>query len=149
MAAEAASLPDHAPNRQASGVDRHPTPGSAPASGIKGLNGEIFTGFYKNFQSLSDDEKQAIFEEQKRLNIKTRRGRGANPKKGKTSAIQSNKKAMSKMTRKIASLETKLKNVGNAKKASSDDEDSDVQDNAGDQFGGRKKKKQKKAKQQD
>jgi hypothetical protein len=36
MAAEAASLPDHAPNRQASGVDRHPMPGSAPTSGIKG-----------------------------------------------------------------------------------------------------------------
>jgi hypothetical protein len=34
MAAEAANLPDHASNRQASGVDRHPAPGSAPASGI-------------------------------------------------------------------------------------------------------------------
>jgi hypothetical protein len=56
MAAEAASLPDHAPNRQASGVDRHPASGSAPTSGIKGANGDIFTGFYKNFQSLSDDE---------------------------------------------------------------------------------------------
>jgi hypothetical protein len=145
MAAKAASLPDHAPNRQASGVERHPTPGSAPASGIKGSNGEIFAGFYKNFQSLSADEKQAIFQERKRLNIKTTRGRGANPKKGKTSAIQSNKKAMSKMTRKIASLETKLKNVGNAKKASSNDEDSDVQDNAGDQFGGCKKEKHKRA----
>jgi hypothetical protein len=55
---------------------------------------------------------------------------------------------MSKMTRKFASLETKLKNVGNAKKASSDDEDSDVQDNAGDQFGGPKQKNHKKADQQ-
>jgi flagellar hook-length control protein FliK len=59
MAAEAASLPNHAPNCQASGVDRHTTVGSAPTSGIKGANGDIFTGFYKNFQSLSDDEKQA------------------------------------------------------------------------------------------
>jgi hypothetical protein len=57
MAAEAASLPDHAPNRQASGVERHPAPGSALTSGIKGANVDIFTGFYKNFQSLSDDEK--------------------------------------------------------------------------------------------
>jgi hypothetical protein len=47
MAAKAASLPDHAPNRQASGVDRHPTPGSAPTSGIKGANGDIFTGFIR------------------------------------------------------------------------------------------------------
>jgi hypothetical protein len=52
MAAKAGSLPDHAPNRQASGVDRHPTPGSAPTSEIKGTNGDIFTGFYRNFQSL-------------------------------------------------------------------------------------------------
>jgi hypothetical protein len=36
-------------------------------SGIKGQNRDIFTGFYKNFQSLSDDEKQAIFDERKRL----------------------------------------------------------------------------------
>jgi hypothetical protein len=35
MAAEAASLPDHAPNRQASGVDRHPTPGSARKQCLK------------------------------------------------------------------------------------------------------------------
>jgi hypothetical protein len=65
MTAEAASLPDHAPHRQASGVDRHPTPGFAPTSGIKGANGDIFSELYKNFQSLSDDEKQAIFDERK------------------------------------------------------------------------------------
>jgi hypothetical protein len=82
IAAEAASLPDHAPNRQASGVDRHPTPGSAPTSGIKGANGDIFTGFYKNFQSLSDDEKQAIFDERKRLNINPKKCRGNHSKKG-------------------------------------------------------------------
>jgi hypothetical protein len=39
--------------------------------------------------------------------------------------------------------------MGKSKKASSEGEDSNVQDNAGDQFGGRKKKKQKKADQQD
>ena len=41
-------------------------------------------------------------------------------------------------------MKAKLKEVWNAKKTFSEDEDSDVQDNAGDQFGGRKKKKQKK-----
>ncbi len=149
MAAEAASLPDHAPNRQASGVDRHPTPGSAPNSGIKGANGDIFTGFYKNFQSLSDDEKQAIFDERKRLNINPKKSCGNHSKKGQTSAIKVNKKTLSKMTREISSMKARLKDVGKSKKASSEDEDSDVQDNAGDQFGGRKKKKQKKADQQD
>jgi hypothetical protein len=148
MAAEAASLPDHAPNRQASGVDRHPMPGSSPTSGIKGAKGVIFTGFYKRFQSLSDDEKQAIFDERKCLNINSKKRRGNHSKKGQTSAIKVNKKTLSKMTREI-SMKARLKDVGKSKKASSEDEDSDVQDNAGDQFGGHKKKKQKKANQQD
>jgi hypothetical protein len=52
------------------------------------------------------------------------------------------------MTRKISSMKARLKDV-KARKVSFEDEDSDVQDNAGDQFGGRKKKKQKKSNQQD
>jgi hypothetical protein len=148
MAAEAASLPDHAPNRQASGVDRHPTLGSLPTSGIKGAIGDIFTGFYKNFQSLSDDEKQAIFNERKRLNINPKKSRGNHSKKGQTSAIKVNKKALSKITREISSMKARLKDV-KATKVTFEDEDSDVQDNAGHQFGGRKKKKQKKSDQQD
>jgi hypothetical protein len=149
MAAEAASLPDHAHNRQASGLDRHPTPGSAPASGIKGANGDIFTGFYKNFQSLSDDEKQAIFDERKRLNINPKKNRGNHSRKGQTSAIKVNKKTLSKMTREISSMKARLKDI-KATKVTFKDEDSNVQDNAGDQFGGRKKKKkQKKSNQQD
>jgi hypothetical protein len=148
MAAEAASLPDHAPTRQASGVDRHPTPGSAPNSGIKGANGDIFTGCYKNFQSLSDDEKQAIFDERKRLNINPKKSCDNYSKKGQTSAIKVNKNTLSKMTREISSMKARLKDV-KATKVNFEDEDSDVQDNAGDQFGGHKKKKQKKADQQD
>ena len=149
MAAEAASLPDHVPNRQASGVERNPTPSSAPSSGIKGANGEIFTGFYSNFQSLADDEKQAIFDERKRLNINRGKSRGGQSKKRSTSVIQINKKTLSKMNREISSMKAKLKVVEKGKKVSFEDDDSDVQDNAGDQFGGRKKKKQKRAEQQE
>jgi hypothetical protein len=115
MAAEAASLPDHAPNRQASGVDRHPASGSAPTSGIKGANGDIFTGFYKNVQSLSDDEKQAIFDQRTRLNINPKKSRGNHSKKGHTSAIKVNKKTLSKMTRGISSMKARLKDVGKSK----------------------------------
>jgi hypothetical protein len=149
MAAEAASLSDHAPNRQASGVDRHPAPGSVPTGRIKGANGDIFTGFYKNFQSLYDDEKQAIFHERKRLNINPKKFRSNHSKKGQSSTIKVNKKTLSKMTREISSMKARLKDVGKSKKTSRKDEDNNVQDNAGDQFGGRKKKKQKKADQQD
>jgi hypothetical protein len=126
MAAETASPPDHAPNRQASGVDRHPVIGSAPTSGIKGANRDIFTGFYKNSQSLSDDEKEAIFDERKRLNINPKKSRGGHSKKGQTNDIKVNKKTLSKMTRAISSMKARLKDVGKSKKASSEDEDSDV-----------------------
>jgi hypothetical protein len=125
MAANAAtSLPGHAPNRQVSGVDRHPTPGSALTSGIKGQNGDIFTGFYKNFQSLSNNEKQAIFDERKRLNINPKKSSGGHSRKGQKNAIKLHKKTLSKMTREISSM----------KKASSKEEDSDLQDNVGNQF---------------
>jgi hypothetical protein len=121
MSAKAASLPDHAPNRQASGVDRHPLPGFAPTSGIKGPAGDFFTGFYKNFQSLSQhDEKQAIFDERKRLNINPKKSPSGHSKKGQTSAIKVKKKTLSKMTREISSMKTRLKDVGKSKKASSE-----------------------------
>jgi hypothetical protein len=135
-AAEAASLPDHAPNRQARDVDRHPTHGSARASGIKGPNAVIFTRIYKNFQSLFDNEKQAFVNERKYLNINPKKRRGGHSKKRQTSAIKVNKKSLSKMNKEFASKKARLKDVGKAKKSSSEDEDSNVQDNAGDQFGG-------------
>jgi hypothetical protein len=80
MAAEAASLLDYAPNCQASGIDRHLKPGSVSASGIKGTNGDIFPGSYKNFQSLFDNEKQALFDERKRLNINPEKSHGSDSK---------------------------------------------------------------------
>jgi hypothetical protein len=69
-------------------------PSSAPTSGIKGANGDIFTGFYKNFQSLSDDEKQAIFDERKGININPKKSCGNHSKEGQTSAIKINKNSV-------------------------------------------------------
>jgi hypothetical protein len=87
------------------------------------------------FQSLlSDNEKQAIFDERKCLNIKPKKSHGGNSKKGQTSAIKVNKETLYKMDRKISSMKVRLKDVGTATKTSSKDEDSNGQDNAGDQF---------------
>jgi hypothetical protein len=136
FAAEAANLPEHVPNRQASSLDsRGGHGGSAPESGIKGPDGVIFTGFYKNFQQLSDEDKQAIFDERKRLNIVPKRSRGSS-RPCSTSSVKSKKKTLAKMTREIASLKVK--------KGASSNEADETPDNAGDQFGGRKSKKSKK-----
>lgn len=37
--------------------------GMAPAKGSRATDGAIYTGFYKNFQELSDDYKQPVFDE--------------------------------------------------------------------------------------
>jgi hypothetical protein len=48
------------------------------------------------------------------------------------------------MTREISSMKARLKDAGKSTKVTFEDEDSDVQDNAGDQFGGRKKRNKRK-----
>jgi hypothetical protein len=47
-------------------------------------------------QSLSDVEKQAIFDERKHLNINPKKSPGGHSKKGQTSVIKLNKKALSR-----------------------------------------------------
>jgi hypothetical protein len=76
ISAEVASLSNFVPNRNTSGVGTQGT-GGAPANGVVGADGKVFTGFYKNFSSLLADDKQAIFDERKRLGAtppKSRRG---------------------------------------------------------------------------
>ena len=67
LAAEAASLVGHNPQRVA---DVNTRGEKAPESGVKGAGGAIFIGFYPNWSKLLDREKQSIFDERERLNIK-------------------------------------------------------------------------------
>jgi hypothetical protein len=139
MSAEASSLPEHVPNRQASGVgSSQGSQGSAPESGVKGPDGVIFTGFYKNFNRLSDEDKQAIFDERKRLGIVPKKSR-----RSKASSVRTKTSALTKLNREIASLKVKFKDLQGKRGATSDDGDEaqEPQDNAGDQFGGRKKRR--------
>jgi hypothetical protein len=69
ISAEVANLSDFVPNRNTSGVGTQGGTGGAPANGVVGADGKVFTGFYKNFSSLLADDKQAIFDERKRLGI--------------------------------------------------------------------------------
>jgi hypothetical protein len=133
--------PDHATNRNTSGVDSQGKP-LAPEGGVKSTDGTIFTGYYPNWQQLSDANKQSVYDERARLDIKNVRGKKP-PHKGRgASAIKSNKKQVGKLNRKIASLKARLKSANDK---DDDDEPEAIQDNAGDQFGGRKKKKENKS----
>jgi hypothetical protein len=148
MAAEAASLPEYSQARNTSEIDTGGRSGSAPTSGVKMADGSIFTGFYPNFHDLEESQKQIIYDERKRLGIVSKKAKHSSNRNGKsnrkTSATKSKDKAIKKMTREIASMKSKFKDMekkGGSSKSSDDDE---VQDNAGDQFGGRKTKKAKK-----
>jgi hypothetical protein len=133
--------PDHATNRNTSGVgSRGDT--LAPDGGVTSTDGTIFTGYYPNWQQLTDANKQSVYDERKRLDITSTKGKKPPYKGRQTSAIKSKKKQVGKLNRKIASLKARLKSANS--NDDDDDEPEAIQDNAGDQFGGRKKKKENK-----
>lgn len=142
LAAEAASLPEHVPVRQASGVESQGVKDSAPESGVKGPDGKVFIGYYPNWNSMDKEDKILVTEERKRQGVAKMKRRG------KPSSVKTNRKKLAKMTREISSLKSKYKSLKKKKGASTDEDDNDdadePQDNAGDQFGGRKSKKKKK-----
>ena len=133
----AAAMPDYVPNRPASGVE---SKGFAPVSGIKGPDGAIFVGYYSTWASLPKAEESQVYEECKRLGVLSQGDKA----RRKPSAVKSKKADVHSMKRKIASLKVKFKNLKTKRSASSDDDaedDAEPQDNAGNQFGGRKDKK--------
>ena len=143
LSAEAASVPENS-NRQASGVGSQ---GGAdePKTGVKLSDGSVHAGHYTNWAALSEGEKQQVFAERKRQGITPKKKSQGG--KSKASAVKSKKKTLEKLTRKVAALETKAKSLKKKVAFESDDDEAEEngpQDNAGDQFGGRKSKKKKK-----
>jgi hypothetical protein len=149
ISAEVASLTDYVPNRNTSGVGTQGS-GGAPANGVVGADGKVFTGFYKNFSSLLADDKQAIFDERKRLGVtppKSRRGsRISAGRSAPASTIKAKNKQVDTLQRKIASLKAKVAAADGGKKRDASEDKDSVMDNASDQLGGRSKKKLKKQK---
>jgi hypothetical protein len=133
--------PDHATNRNTSALGRGEA--VAPDGGVTSNDGTIFTGYYPNWRQLTDANKQSVYDERKRLDIKNSPKGKKPPYKGRqASATKAKKKEVVKLNRKISSLKAKLKS---ASSIDDDDNPEEVQDNAGDQFGGRKKKKENKS----
>ena len=140
FSAEVASQPDYVPNRQASAVGSQGGGGSAPESGVKGPDGSMFTGCYGDWNDISKENRQLVYEERKRLGQTSK-------KRSKPSAVKTKKKALDKLQRKVASLTVRFEKIKGKKTDQSDDEGGapeEPQDDAGNQFGGRKSKKVKK-----
>ena len=95
-------------------------------------DGSIWTGYYSDWDKLSDSDKQTVMDTRKKNKAK-----GITPGKRQVSDIKSQ---IAELKRSIA----KMKSKPSIDDENGDSDSSDTPDNAGDAFGGRQKKKQKK-----
>ena len=143
LSAIVSELPDHQLNRKISAADTKPKAkrirggGSSNnlASKRKGIHmpdGSVWTGYYSDWDKMSDADKETVMETRKKNKAK-----GTTPTKRKVSDVKSQ---LADLKRSIAALKLN--------KAKDDDtsatDDSSVPDNAGDAFGGRSSKKSRK-----
>ena len=143
LSAIVSELPDQQINRKVSAADsKHKAKrirGGAAGGGLaakrKGIHmpdGSVWTGYYSDWEKMSDADKETVMETRKKNKAK-----GSTPTKRKVSDV---KAQLADLKRSIAALKMA--------KGKDDDtsatDDSSVPDNAGDAFGGRSSKKSKK-----
>jgi hypothetical protein len=140
LSAIVSELPDHQSNRKLSAVEKSKVkhvrgggPGGNLASKRKGIfmpDGSVWTGYYSDWEKMSETDKQTVMDTRKK-------------KKGNT---PTKKKAQNDLKAQVAELKRSIAAMQSVPSAGSEDKsDSDsIGDNAGDAFGGRSKKKSKK-----
>lgn len=94
-------------------------------------DGTIWTGYYSDWDKMSDADKQTVMD-----TCKKNLAKGTTPNKKKGSDLKSQ---IADLKRSIAAIQSKTSDDDGEKS-----DESDVPDNAGDAFGGRQKKRQKK-----
>ena len=104
---------------------------AAKMRGIHMPDNSIWTGYYSDWEKMSDNDKQTVMDTRKK-----NKSKGTTPNKKKAGDM---KLQINELKRSIAAMQSKLSNDDN--KSGSD---SDVPHNAGDAFGGCQNKKQKK-----
>ena len=137
-------LPDHQSTRKVSATDiKGGTPkcirgggsnkdAGSKRKGIHMPDGSVWTGYYSDWEKMSDTDKQTVMDTRKKNKAK---GTTSGKKKGNDLKAQ-----FAELKRTLAAMQSK-----SSKNDDTDDTvDTDVSDNAGDAFGGRQKKKQKK-----
>jgi hypothetical protein len=104
---------------------------AASRKGIKMPDGSIWTGYYSDWDKLSDSDKQTVMDTRKKNKAK-----GITPGRRQASDV---KTQIAELKRTIAQMKQKPKEDDGAETDSSD-----TPDNAGDAFGGRQQKKKQK-----
>ena len=140
LSAVVSELPDHQARKIAAAESkvkpqhiRGGGPGGGASSKRKGIHmpdGSVWTGYYSDWEKMSDSDKQTVMDTRKKNKAK-----GTTPNKKKAADLKSQ---LAELKRSIAAMQSKSSEDGR-----DDAESSDVPDNAGDAFGGRQRKKQK------
>lgn len=99
-------------------------------------DGKIFTGFYKNWGSLSAEHKKLVIAERDRLGIKGDKS-GRNKSKSLKAQVKSLGKKLEQQQAKIKALKRKEEDSSDSGDANSDEESAN---DAGNSFGGRSEK---------
>ena len=146
LSAQVSELPDNQSARKISGAATERTkeakrmirrggPGkdSSKRKGIYMPDGSVWTGYYSNWSQMSSDDKQTMLD--------TRKKKGKSPKGRKVSEVSSK---LQDIKAQVAELKRTIASLHESKAPSTDGNESDTPDNAGDSFGGRQAKKQKK-----
>ena len=144
LAAMVSELPDRHLSRKVAAADSKPKTkrirggggGSGPASKRKGIympDGSVWTGYYSDWDKMSDTDKETVMSTRK-----ANKAKGTTPTKRKVADV---KTQLSELKRTVAAL--KLANKAARDDDTSATDDSSVPDNAGDAFGGRNSKKRK------
>ena len=144
IAAEVSELPETVSMRarNVSGANTGQQQGGGRDS-IHNEDGSIYTGFYKNWQSLSKEDQDKVLQERERLGIKggRKKHRGGPAAKAKKK-LYNVRKEIKKLKRTISALSPNKEKDNND---GSEEDDTPTQDDAGNQFNGRQSKRQKKS----
>ena len=147
LATKVSTLPEYlSKHRTVAGVVAGSTGGGDGNPSIYNADGTINTGYIPNWASLSNDDKDKVRQERKRLGIKRPSGRkrkgseGAGETKADANRVKQLVAQNKKYKRSIKAFKRQIDKGGR----SSDGDESDSDTDAGDQFGGKRSKKKKK-----
>ena len=147
LAAIVSEIPDYSTPRKVSAAERkvgvqHIRGGGARGGaksnlassrkGIKMPDGSVWTGYYSDWDKLSDADKQTVMDTRKKNKAK------GTPSKKQVSDVKSQ---IAELKRKIAKMKS---NSSSVDEDNGDSDSSEALDNAGDAFGGRQQKKKQK-----
>ena len=135
LAARVSELPDYiAKNRTISGITAQDDKETAPTSGVLRSDGSVFVGHYPNWASLSQEDKNKVIA-----------ARGNTPKKGGGGKSKTRRREFRKLRRVINKSKRQIAALQKQVGTGTDDQENEneVETDAGDQFGGKRSKKKK------